>query len=582
MIMSRSYLSSAIALLASASLYQHVSAQVTTDCQPLNRTDCPPDPAFGMAYDFNFNMTPTSNTWETTVGPVAYNSENGAEFTISKHKDSPTIRSKFYIFGGRVEVIMRAAAGTGIISSVMFLSDDLDEIDWEFMGGNHTHAETNYFGKGVPDFRNAIYYPVNGGIIDDFHNYTTVWTKDALQFYIDSQLVRTLLPKDANNTLYYPQTPMRISLGIWAGGDPDNNEGTREWAGGDTDYSKGPFTMAVKSVYVEDFSSGKEYIYGDTSGSWESIRITEGNSTVNEEINAPPPETVADKWNKLPQTSKTAIYASAAGAGGLLVILAAFYCIRQRRRGSREAKIADAKYQAEQRELAAFKAAGVDPDSFASETGAEYNAKDMAREGLTSKNSYSVPSPTATTPINEKWQAASTFGAASAAAAAAANGGARSPMPLLHDGAQSPRVGSPAPQNRGAYDRSYDISPANARSLHGGANSPAAAPLISPMRTDSPAMPSQQQQRPQQFQQQPNRSFSSPNAQMRVGSPGPQQDYGRQPQSPANPMMAQQPPHRSFTTGGYQQQTGGSYGGGRGAAYGNGQNDQYWGGNNYR
>jgi len=298
--------------------------------------------------------------------------------------------------------------------------------------------------------------------------------------------------------------------------------------------------------------------------------MSSGNSTVHDEITAPPPETVADKWNKLPQTSKTAVYASAAGAGGLLVLLMAFYCIRQRRRGAKEAKIADAKYQQEQRELAAFKAAGVDPDSFASETGAEYNAKEMAREGLTSNNSYSVPSPSTQSPTNEKWQGAATFGAASAATIAAA-GGARSPMPLLQDGAQSPRVSSPAPQNPG-YNRSlYNASPANARNLSGGASSP--APLISPMRSGSPAAPPQQ--RPQQFAAQPNRSFSSPNAQMRVGSPGPQQGYGMPALQSPNPMMAQQP-HRSFTTGG-------GYGaGGGGAGYGNGQSDQYWGGNNYR
>lgn len=226
-----------------------------------------------MEYKFNFNTTPSDTTWEPTVNPVTYDSENGATFTINKQGDSPTIRSKFYIFFGRVEIWMKAASGTGIISSVMFLSDDLDEIDWEFMGGNHTYGETNYFGKGVQNFHNAIYYPVNGSIVDEFHNYTTMWTQDALQYWVDGQLVRTLLPKDANNSLYYPQTPMRISMGIWAGGDPSLPIGTREWAGGTTDYSQGPFTMQVRSAEVKDFSSGKEYSYGDMTGSWQSIRI---------------------------------------------------------------------------------------------------------------------------------------------------------------------------------------------------------------------------------------------------------------------------------------------------------------------
>lgn len=266
--------------------------------------------------------------------------------------------------------------------------------------------------------------------------------------------------------------------------------------------------------------------------------LRSGNSTVADDLNAPAQETLSEKWNKLPQTSKTAVFASAAGAGALLVVVMAFYCIRQRRRGAKEARIAEAKYQEEQRELAAFKARGVDPDSFASETGADYDAKEMARDGLATDRSYSVPS--AQSPTNEKWQGATTFGGASAAAIAA--GGARSPMPL-HDGADSPLLPGSAPQSPD-YDRSLSIA--------------------SPMRSGSPAVPPQQ--RLQQFQQPPSRSFSSPNAQMRLGSPGPQQSYGMQ------PLGAPQP-HRSFTTGGYPAQGGAS----GGAGYRDGQSDQYWG-----
>jgi len=42
---------------------------------------------------------------------------------------------------------MQAAAGTGIVSSIVLQSDDLDEVDWEMIGGNTTFVETNFFGK---------------------------------------------------------------------------------------------------------------------------------------------------------------------------------------------------------------------------------------------------------------------------------------------------------------------------------------------------------------------------------------------------------------------------------------------------
>lgn len=170
-------------------------------------------------------------------------------------------------------MILKAASGQGVISSIVLESDDLDEIDWEFMGGNGTHAETNYFGKGnQTSFDRAIYYPVSSDLRENFHNYTLDWTAERLQWLIDGQVVRTLPYAAALNGTNYPQTPMTVRMGIWAGGDPGNNNGTIEWAGGLTDYTKGPYTMNIKSAQVTDYSSGKEYNWSDKSGGWQSIK----------------------------------------------------------------------------------------------------------------------------------------------------------------------------------------------------------------------------------------------------------------------------------------------------------------------
>ncbi len=274
MLLPRSFFNSASALLAATALFQTTLAQVEspTGCYPRNET-CAPVPALGMDVGFNFNQTPKANVWETKVGPVTYDPQTGAAFTINKQGESPTIRSKFFMFFGRTEIWMKPSQGTGVISSIMFLSETLDEIDWEFFGSNKTHGQSNYFGKGDPDYHNAGYHVVPGGVQAAYHNFTTDWTKDYLDFYIDGNKVRRILPKDADGGNKYPQTPMILSIGIWAGGDPNLPKGTREWAGGDTDYSKGPYTMFVKSVSVHDYTSGKEYSYGDRSGSWQSIKV---------------------------------------------------------------------------------------------------------------------------------------------------------------------------------------------------------------------------------------------------------------------------------------------------------------------
>jgi hypothetical protein len=122
-------------------------SQTWTDCNPLNVT-CPDNPALGTSHNFVFNTSSSvTDTFNITAGSLVYGS-SGTQFIVNKRGDSPTIQSKFYIFFGSVSVIMQTATGQGIISSIVLESDDLDEVDWEFLGGNSTHAETNYFGKG--------------------------------------------------------------------------------------------------------------------------------------------------------------------------------------------------------------------------------------------------------------------------------------------------------------------------------------------------------------------------------------------------------------------------------------------------
>jgi beta-glucanase (GH16 family) len=264
-------------LPAAAALFGLATAQVHTDCNPMERDDCPSNPALGTEHSWNFNVTPHNELWEQVVGPMTYDNENGAKFTISKQGESPTIRTKFYFFFGRVEFMLKAASGQGIVSSMMLLSDNLDEIDWEFIGTNTSHGSTNFFGKGIEDYTNGEWHGMPVSPQDDFHNYTTIWTEEKMDFYIDENLVRTIIASETshegNDT--YPQTPMRMSLGIWAGGDPSLNEWTREWAGGDTNFDEAPFNMYVKSARIEDYSSGKEYVWGDRSGDWESIEVVE-------------------------------------------------------------------------------------------------------------------------------------------------------------------------------------------------------------------------------------------------------------------------------------------------------------------
>ncbi|EXJ54126.1 murein transglycosylase [Cladophialophora yegresii CBS 114405] len=264
---------SVLAALALSSLLATTTAQTYSTCNPLQQSGCPADPALGRSVDVEF--TSGSSSEFMASGAVSYTSD-GAAFTISQHGDAPTLSSKWYIMFGHVDFVVKAAPGTGIVSAAILQSDCLDEIDWEWVGGDDSQAQSNYFGKGITTtgYNRGAYHGAPGNH-DGFHTYSIDWTADQIVWSIDGQTVRAMTQSQAEAG-QYPQTPMYVKLGAWAGGDPSNPEGTITWAGGVTDYSAGPFTMYVRSIHVTDYSTGSQYSYSGTSGTWQSISSNGG------------------------------------------------------------------------------------------------------------------------------------------------------------------------------------------------------------------------------------------------------------------------------------------------------------------
>ncbi|CAI7631991.1 unnamed protein product [Penicillium bialowiezense] len=264
---------------ATLALAATATAQTTTSCNPLKKT-CPADTGLNK-YRYNTDFTSGSlGRWNTTAGTVT-STDLGAEFTISEQGDAPTIESEFYIFFGHVDVKMRAANGTGIVSTWILESDDLDEIDWEQISTYDTEIQTDYFGKG-----NTTSYDRGTTVTvstpeETFHTYSIDWTSERIEWLLDGEVVRTLEYADAVDGTNYPQTPMRIRIGIWAGGDPDNSEGTIEWAGGETDYTAAPFTMYVESVDIINYNPASAYKYTDKTGAYTSIKASNGTTATN-------------------------------------------------------------------------------------------------------------------------------------------------------------------------------------------------------------------------------------------------------------------------------------------------------------
>jgi beta-glucanase (GH16 family) len=256
-------------------------AQTYTTCNPMEKS-CPNDiglDSASFACDFTQGKSALAS-WSTAAGTsLTYDGSKGAQFVINSKNQAPTISSDFYIFFGRVDVKMQAAPGVGIVSSMVLQSEDLDEIDWEWLGGDGTQAQTNYFGKGnTTSYDRGTYQSVSSPQTI-MHTYSFDWTKDKIDWLIDGVIVRTLMYADAVGGKNFPQTPMRLKLGNWIAGDPATNaKGTIEWAGGETDFSQAPFTMYVKSVSVTNYNPASAYQWSDKTGSYESIKLVGGSS----------------------------------------------------------------------------------------------------------------------------------------------------------------------------------------------------------------------------------------------------------------------------------------------------------------
>ncbi|EXJ70614.1 murein transglycosylase [Cladophialophora psammophila CBS 110553] len=271
----------AIALAIFATFLRPVSGDSSSACNPLNGP-CPAIPGLATGeyfMDFTQQTTTPSDWILADYANVGYG-PNGANFTFAKRYDAPYIWTRFYVLFGRIEVVVQAAPGAGIITSSVMMSDDLDEIDWEWSGNNFAGSsgavQTNYFGKGQVGNSDRGSQPVVDDPEHKFHTYALDWQPDKLVWSIDGVAVRTLKNNGATTGSYqYPQTPSRLHLGLWCSGDPSTPYGTVYWGGGYTNFSAAPFSAYVKSVKITTNNVCSSWQYPSPfDGTYPSVQCT--------------------------------------------------------------------------------------------------------------------------------------------------------------------------------------------------------------------------------------------------------------------------------------------------------------------
>ncbi|MEM9670235.1 MAG: family 16 glycosylhydrolase [Pseudomonadota bacterium] len=129
---------------------------------------------------------------------------------------------------GRYEVVMKAAQGSGLVSSFFthtgnYFGDPHDEIDFEFLGKDTRRVWLNWFNDGIVG--ESKWHRLSFDAAEDFHLYAFEWTPETIRWHVDGELIY----ERPEGSLPVPVTPGRIIVNLWTGreaqykwhGEPD-------------------------------------------------------------------------------------------------------------------------------------------------------------------------------------------------------------------------------------------------------------------------------------------------------------------------------------------------------------------------
>ncbi|GIJ99245.1 putative glycosidase crf2 [Aspergillus viridinutans] len=219
--------------------------------------------------------------------------------TMPKNSVGTLIANNHYLWYGKISAKIKSSRGAGVVTGFILLSDTKDEIDYEFVGADLTHVQTNYYFQGILDYHHGGNASVPGGdTFGAWHEYTIDWKPEAITWSVDGEVKRTLTKESTYNETskqyMYPQTPSRMQLSLWPAGQASNAEGTIAWAGGEINWDSedikntGYYYATFGEITVEcydppsgaDVKGSKAYIFKDKAGLESSIQITNNNTVL--------------------------------------------------------------------------------------------------------------------------------------------------------------------------------------------------------------------------------------------------------------------------------------------------------------
>ncbi|WP_336127090.1 glycoside hydrolase family 16 protein [Mesoflavibacter sp. CH_XMU1422-2] len=138
-----------------------------------------------------------------------------------------TTKDKVEFTYGTVEVKAKLPLGHGLWPAIWMLGSDIEEVGWPACGEIDI---MEYVGKIPHEIHTTLHTPSSFGqsintnvetlenIEEGFHVYKTNWSKDAIKFYIDNQLVYTFSPEEKDKKNYPFNKPFFVILNMAIGG----------------------------------------------------------------------------------------------------------------------------------------------------------------------------------------------------------------------------------------------------------------------------------------------------------------------------------------------------------------------------
>lgn len=183
--------------------------------------------------------------WTYTGYIMDYEDEDALILAMPKYSGGTLLASTHALWYGKVSAKLKTSHLAGVITSFILYSGVQDEIDFEWVGSDLGTTQTNFYWNGVLNWTNSA----NISTTDTFANYHTYeidWQEDYITWSVDGVVGRTLYKNETYNSTtgvyQFPQTPSKIDISIWPGGNSTNAKGTIEWAGGEIDWDASDLT----------------------------------------------------------------------------------------------------------------------------------------------------------------------------------------------------------------------------------------------------------------------------------------------------------------------------------------------------